>query len=338
MLYKLYRNLVFHMDPERAHDLTFSLINPAYKLGLLRLIQGCPVSDPVQVMGLEFPNRIGLAAGLDKDGKYIDALGALGFGFIEVGTVTPLPQPGNEPPRLFRIIPEQAIINRMGFNNDGVAALVQRAEHRTWPGVLGINIGKNKVTPNENAVDDYLACMRAVYPVADYIAINISSPNTPGLRELQGGDYLQNLLTTLKREQEVLRERHQKQVPLAVKIAPDLSPEEIEQVADVVQQTTCEAVIATNTTLSREGVEAYPASKEAGGLSGAPITRRSTEVIAALRTALPDSVPIIGVGGIMSLEDAQAKLDAGAALVQIYTGFIYGGPCLVKSLAKGLSG
>ncbi len=285
-------------------------------------------------MGLQFQNPVGLAAGLDKNGDYIDALGSLGFGFIEVGTVTPRPQPGNPKPRLFRLPRAEAIINRMGFNNKGVDYLIEQVKKRRYQGVLGINIGKNFDTPIENAVDDYLYCLQKVYPVADYITVNISSPNTPGLRELQHGKLLKSLINRLKSEQFVLREEFGRIVPIAFKIAPDLDADEVQEMAAIFNETKIDALIATNTTSSRDGVEGLPHSQEQGGLSGKPIFKSSTEIMHAFRQQLDSEIPIIAVGGISSVEDAREKFSAGADLVQIYSGLIYQGPGLIKKIIK----
>ena len=328
---------MFRMDAEKAH--VFGLHNLArlHRLGLIGLIKPLKFNKPVEVMGLVFPNPIGLAAGLDKDGTCIDAFASLGFGFVEIGTVTPKPQPGNEKPRLFRLKEHKAIINRMGFNNQGVDALVQRAAKRKSKGVLGINIGKNKVTPNEEALEDYLISLRKVYPVADYVAVNISSPNTPGLRDLQAGEELVALLTALKQEQGLLESEHGRYVPIALKIAPDLSPESIREIAEILADSGLDGIIATNTTIDRSAVEGHPLAGEAGGLSGAPVRDSSTEVIRILAETLQGRLPIIGVGGIMNGEDAKQKLDAGASLVQVYSGFIYKGPPLLHEIAKAIT-
>jgi dihydroorotate dehydrogenase len=288
------------------------------------------------VMGIEFPNPVGLAAGLDKNGDYVDALGALGFGFIEIGTVTPRPQPGNPRPRLFRLAASQALINRLGFNNDGVDRLVENVRRSAYRGVLGINIGKNADTPLERAADDYLECLRKVYPLASYVTINISSPTPQRLRELQQADELDRLLALLKREQRSLAQAHGRHVPLAVKIAPDLDGKGIIAIADTLRRHEIEAVIATNTTLSREGVAALPHAAETGGLSGAPLAARSTLAVRELFRALAGALPVIGVGGILTAHDAQEKIGAGAQLVQLYTGLVYGGPALVRECVDAL--
>jgi dihydroorotate dehydrogenase len=334
-MYPLLRPLLFTLDPETAHHATLDALKRAHSLGLLCAKH--PAANPRTVMGLSFPNPVGLAAGLDKNGEYIDALAALGFGFIEVGTVTPRPQPGNPKPRMFRLPEAQGIINRMGFNNLGVDALVENVKRAKYRGILGINIGKNFDTPIEKAADDYLIGLRKVYTHASYIAINISSPNTKNLRQLQGGNELDALLEQLKAEQENLAELHRKYVPLAVKIAPDLDKEQIRQIAELLIHHRIDGVIATNTTLSREGVENLPHGDETGGLSGAPVREKSTAVIRELAAALNGALPIIGVGGILSGADAVEKIQAGAALVQIYSGMIYRGPDLVGEAIKALA-
>lgn len=336
MFYSAIRKVLFQMDPEATHDFTIkalkntgaSLLNFPYK-------QTVP-EKPVQVMGIHFPNPCGLAAGLDKNGECIRAFDDMGFGFVEIGTVTPRPQPGNEKPRIFRLEQANAIINRMGFNNKGVDYLVDQVRKAKFRGVLGINIGKNKDTPEENAKDDYIHCMRKVYNHATYITVNISSPNTPGLRELQYGDALNALLSALKEEQLSLARQFDKYVPIAVKIAPDLTEEEIHSIAHCLITNEIDGVIATNTTLAREQVEHLEHGNETGGLSGAPVKDKSTEVIRTLAKALDNKLPIIGVGGISSGQDAKDKMDAGAKLVQVYTGFIYQGPELVKDIVRAL--
>ncbi len=342
--YNLLRPALFVLDPETAHHLTLDSLKTAHCLGTLPLLVKRPADDPRTVMGLTFPNPVGLAAGLDKNGAYINALAALGFGFIEIGTVTPRPQPGNPRPRMFRLPDAQGIINRMGFNNDGVDALVDNVQRAKYTGILGINIGKNADTPIEKAADDYLICLRKVYAHASYVAINISSPNTRNLRQLQGGDELDALLAQLKSEQEKLAQQHGKYIPLAVKIAPDLDSDQIKQIAALLIKHRIDGVIATNTTLSREGVEGLPHGNETGGLSGAPVRDKSTAVIrqlAAELRACPEqgrgsALPIIGVGGIMCGADAAEKINAGAALVQIYSGLIYRGWELVAECAAAV--
>jgi len=328
-MFQLFRPALFQLDPEAAHHLTLSSLKTSHALGLSGFIAPHPSDNPRTVMGLTFPNPVGLAAGLDKNGDCIDGLAALGFGFIEIGTITPLPQPGNPKPRLFRLPQAQAIINRMGFNNDGVDKLVENVKRADYRGILGINIGKNAITPIEKAADDYLICLRKVYVHASYITVNISSPNTKNLRQLQDEDALNNLLEKLKSEQQKLADIHGKYVPIALKIAPDMEGEQIRQIARLLMQHHIDGVIATNTTLSREGVENLPHGTESGGLSGAPVRDKSTAVIRQLAAELQGALPIIGVGGILSGADAVEKINAGAALVQIYSGLIYRGPELV---------
>lgn len=310
----------------------------AEKSGILGLLSPDEeLSTPVEVMGIKFPNRVGLAAGLDKEGDSIDALGRLGFGCVEIGTLTPRPQPGNPKPRLFRLIPHEAIINRMGFNNSGIEAGVKNVhKSKTFHGVIGFNIGKNKDTPNENAADDYLACLRAAHPVAGYIAVNLSSPNTPGLRDLQGADASACLLEALKKEQSRLAAENGRHVPLLFKVAPDLDDAHIRDLSKVFLDGGLDGLIATNTTLDREPVSGHPRAGEAGGLSGRPVFQRSNQVLQAFSSHFGGKIPIIGVGGIFSVDDAREKLRAGASLVQIYTSFIYRGPALVRSLAREL--
>jgi dihydroorotate dehydrogenase len=335
-LYSLLRPLLFKLNPETAHHVTLDGLQAAYKLGLLPLFSKRTADDPRTVMGLHFPNPVGLAAGLDKNGAYIDALGALGFGFIEIGTVTPRAQPGNPQPRLFRLPEAQAIINRMGFNNNGVDALIENVKNSHYKGILGINIGKNFDTPIERAAEDYLIGLRKVYAYASYIAINISSPNTKNLRQLQGGDELDALLAQLKAEQEKLAQQQGKYVPLALKIAPDLDREQIQQIATLLMRHRIDCVIATNTTLSRAGVEHLPQQAEAGGLSGAPVRDKSTNVIRQLAAELKGALPIIGVGGILNGQHAVEKIAAGASLVQVYSGLIYRGTELVTECATAI--
>ncbi len=336
MLYSLLRPALFSLDPEDAHGFTLAGIDAAYALGLLKLLPHA-AGKPVHVMGLDFPNAVGLAAGLDKDGAHINALGALGFGFVEIGTVTPRPQSGNPKPRLFRLREAEAIINRMGFNNLGVDNLVRNVTASGFKGVLGINIGKNKDTPNERAVDDYLACLDKVYAHASYVTVNISSPNTQNLRELQKDEALDALLSAIKLRQSELAQRHGKYVPIALKIAPDLDDTQIAAIAALLMMHRMDAVIATNTTLARDAVAGLPYADEAGGLSGAPVRTASTRVIRALAHHLKGEVPIIGVGGILSGADAQEKIEAGASLVQLYSGLIYRGPALVRECVERLA-
>ena len=336
MLYPIVRPALFKLDPERAHELTFQQLRFISGTPLEGLIRQSLPSRPVTCMGLTFPNALGLAAGLDKNAECIDAFGAMGFGFVEVGTVTPRPQPGNDKPRMFRLVEAEGIINRMGFNNHGVDHLVENVKKARFKGVLGINIGKNKDTPVEQGKDDYLICMEKVYAHAGYIAINISSPNTPGLRTLQYGEALDDLLSAIKLKQKELQERHLKYVPVAVKIAPDLSEEELIQVADSLVRHEIDGVIATNTTLDRALVAGLKYADEMGGLSGRPVQSRSTEVIRRLSQELQGRLPIIGVGGIDSLVSAREKMAAGATLVLIYSGFIYKGPGLIKDIVTHL--
>jgi dihydroorotate dehydrogenase len=339
LLYALVRPLLFSMDPEAAHNLTLPSLKRAAAMGLTSLVSK-PASDPREVMGIRFPNPVGLAAGLDKDGAYIDGLASLGFGFIEVGTVTPRAQPGNPMPRMFRLPRANAIINRMGFNNGGVDAFVANVQASRFfqnkEGVLGLNIGKNADTPIERAADDYLHCLAKVYPFASYVTVNISSPNTKNLRQLQGGSELDSLLSQLKAEQQRLADKHKRFVPIALKIAPDVDTEQVKAIAAALLQHKMDAVIATNTTIKRDAVSGMPHADETGGLSGAPVFEASNQVILALKAELGDVIPIIGVGGIMNGDNARAKIDAGAALVQLYTGLIYRGPALVKECAAAL--
>jgi len=335
-MYPLVRPLLFALEPEAAHYVTLQSLALLSRVGLPPAAGSAPVACAREVMGIRFPNPVGLAAGLDKNGEYIDALARLGFGFIEVGTVTPRPQPGNPRPRMFRLPAARAVINRLGFNNDGVDRLVENVKRARYRGVLGINIGKNFATPLARAADDYLACLRKVYPLASYVAVNISSPNTSDLRELQRADELAPLLSALKHEQRRLADTHGKYVPLAVKIAPDLEPRQIAAIAALLIEHQIDAVIATNTTLARGAVATLPHADEAGGLSGAPLTAMAREVVRALFRALDGALPIIGVGGIMSAADAAAMSDAGASLVQLYTGLIYRGPALVREAAAAL--
>ncbi|MGQ0333618.1 quinone-dependent dihydroorotate dehydrogenase [Halomonas elongata] len=334
-MYSLARSLLFRLDAEKAHGVALSALDMAQRLGLAAHLGKGGVEDPVTLMGLRFPNRVGLAAGLDKNADHLDALGALGFGFVEVGTVTPKPQDGNPRPRLFRLPEAGAIINRMGFNNAGVDHLVERVRRSRYTGVIGINIGKNLTTPVERAVDDYLYCLRKVHAHADYVAVNISSPNTPGLRNLQFGEHLDQLLGSLREESLALDRATGRRVPLAVKIAPDMSEAEVALVAQSLEANGVDAAIATNTTVSRDAVEGLPGAEEQGGLSGRPVFEPSNTVIRALRRRLPD-LPIIGVGGIDSGAAALEKQEAGADLVQLYSGFIYRGPALVGECVRAL--
>ena len=341
--YALTRPLLFAMDAEAAHDLTLALLARGQGTPLQWAWRSETVSDPLELAGLTFPNRVGMAAGLDKNARCIDALGAMGFGFVEVGTVTPRAQPGNPKPRMFRLPAAQALINRLGFNNDGLEAFVanvKRARVRTQPGgapmLLGLNIGKNASTPIENATSDYLECLEGVYPHADYVTVNISSPNTQNLRALQGDAALDGLLAAIAERREGLAQQHGKRVPIFVKIAPDLDEQQVDVIAQALQRHGMDGVIATNTTLARGAVQGLAHAQEAGGLSGAPVFEASNQVIRQLRAGLGSRFPIIGVGGIMGAEDAVSKIRAGADAVQIYTGLIYEGPALVTRTAKAL--
>ena len=336
MIYRLARSVIFKLDAEKAHDLAIQNFSRFTGTPLDLFYRQHVPDRPVEVMGIKFKNPVGLAAGLDKNGECIDAFGAMGFGFVEVGTVTPRPQPGNDKPRLFRVIPAEGIINRFGFNNLGVDNLVENVKKAKFDGVIGINIGKNKDTPVEKGAEDYLICMEKVYPYAGYIAVNISSPNTPGLRSLQYGEALDDLLSQLKQKQKELAEKHGKYVPLALKIAPDLEDQEIVQIAESLIKNDIDGVIGTNTTLDRSLVKNMPHCDEAGGLSGRPLQNRSTEVIRRLAEELDGALPIIGVGGIDSAISAREKLMAGAQLVQVYSGFIYHGPKLVKDIVTNI--
>ena len=337
MFYPAIRKVLFQFDAETIHEITIKGLKSTGSTPLNAFYKQRVTNKPVTVMGINFPNSLGLAAGLDKNGECINAFAAMGFGFIEIGTVTPRPQPGNPKPRIFRLPEANAVINRMGFNNKGVDYLVSQVRAAKFNGVLGINIGKNKDTPDENAKDDYIHCMRKVYDFASYITINISSPNTPGLRSLQYGDALNELLSALKTEQAELEKKYNKYVPIAVKIAPDLTEDEVNSIGISLIDNNIDGVIATNTTLSREGVEGLEFGNEQGGLSGAPVKDKSTTVISLLAKALDNKLPIIGVGGIASSHDANEKIVAGASLVQVYTGFIYQGPPLVKEIVDGFN-
>lgn len=336
-MYHFARPLFFRLDPEAAHTAALTSLGWLHRVGGVRRLAGRAVSDPVTLLGLEFPNRVGLAAGLDKNADHLDALGALGFGFIEVGTVTPQAQPGNPRPRLFRLAGHEAIINRFGFNNHGVAHLVEQVKKRRFDGVVGINIGKNLATAVDSAVDDYLVCLDTVHPHADYVTVNISSPNTPGLRALQFGEQLDALLAPIRTRGNELNVIHGRQVPLLVKIAPDMQEDEVELVAQSIARNGFDGVIATNTTVSREAVQDDAQAHEAGGLSGRPIFAASNRVIRQLRQHLPDIV-IIGVGGIDSGDAAREKMAAGADLVQLYSGLVYQGPALIGECARTLAG
>ena len=345
--YALARPFLFSLDPEAAHDITLKGLAALQGTPLQRLYGASRVEDPVQLAGLTFPNRVGMAAGLDKNARCIDGLGAMGFGFVEVGTVTPLAQPGNPKPRMFRLPEAHALINRLGFNNDGLDAFIANVKRSNFyaqrgqtgpkaPMLLGLNIGKNGATPMERATDDYLIALNGVYPYADYVAVNISSPNTKNLRTLQSDEALDGLLSAIDQRREALAQQHGKRTPIFVKIAPDLDAEQVAVIAAALQRHHMDGVIATNTTLSREAVKGMAHEAETGGLSGAPVLAMSNRVIAQLRQALGKNFPIIGVGGILSAEDALSKMRAGADVVQIYTGLIYKGPGLVKQVANAL--
>ncbi len=335
-IYSLAKPFLFQFDAEKSHDFTLNSLKLAEKSGLLNMYSKPPVCQTRQVMGIAFPNPVGLAAGLDKNAMVINGMAALGFGFIEVGTVTPRSQPGNPKPRLFRVKEAQGIVNRFGFNNLGVDHLLENVSDAQFKGVLGINIGKNFDTPIENAVDDYLICMRKVYSSASYITVNISSPNTKNLRALQEKDALSDLLATLKLEQTKLSNQHGRYVPIALKIAPDLTLEQVNEIADLLMEHRIDGVIATNTTLARDMVQGLKNAEESGGLSGAPVREKSTLVIQQLSQRLQGAVPIIGVGGILTGADAVEKIAAGASLVQIYSGLIYKGPRLVHDVCRAL--
>ena len=337
MFYSIAQKIMMRIDPEKVHDWVLGFFHKTGNSLFNRFYSQKVKSDPIEVMGITFPNCVGLAAGLDKDGEAIDAFHKMGFGHIEVGTVTPKPQPGNPKPRMFRVKEEEAIINRMGFNNKGVDNLVENLKARRSNILVGVNIGKNKDTPLDEGKNDYLMCMEKVYPHAAYITVNISSPNTPGLRSLQYGELLNELLSELKVKQSVLTEDHGRYVPLALKIAPDLSEKEIDSIAVSLLENKFDAVIATNTTLDRQGIRGLQHAEENGGLSGCPLFHSSTAVIAKLHSKLQKRIPIIGVGGINNAHDAQMKFEAGADLVQIYTGFIYQGPALIKQIIANQS-
>ncbi len=333
-MYSLLRPLLFSLPAETAHQCSLGMLDALESMGFGKVLAGHPPANPVKVMGIDFPNPVGLAAGLDKNGDHIDGLAALGFGFLEIGTVTPRPQAGNPKPRLFRLPRAQGIINRMGFNNEGVDALLQNVQQSHFRGVLGINIGKNADTPIEKATDDYLIGLTKVYPHASYVTVNISSPNTKNLRQLQQGDEFSALLAALKKAQLQLADRHGRYVPIAVKIAPDLEMPQLVDMAELLVKHQMDGVIATNTTLSRIGVEHLRHAGEAGGLSGAPVRRKSTQVLREMVKLLDGAMPVIGVGGIFSGDDVREKLDAGASLVQLYSGLIYRGPGLVKEAVE----
>ncbi|MEM9281897.1 MAG: quinone-dependent dihydroorotate dehydrogenase [Verrucomicrobiota bacterium] len=339
-LYPLARKILFSLEAEKAHHLTLSMMQSADRLGMLKLLTGGSSSGSatheeagVEVMGLRFPNRIGLAAGMDKAGKAVSAFGSIGFGHVEIGTVTPRPQPGNPQPRLFRLKEHDAVINRMGFNNPGVEGLLENLEksRRGFSGIIGINIGKNFDTPNEQFIDDYLACFEGVYGAADYVTANLSSPNTKGLRDLQSAESCRQLIAQLQEKRDDLAPQHDgKQVPIVIKIAPDLSKDTVKSLAETFSEAKVDGVLATNTTIARDAVSNHPLAVEVGGLSGTPLREKSNEILSLLRAELDPSIPIIGSGGVMTPDDVMAKLAAGAALVQIYTGLIYRGPQLVR--------
>ncbi len=335
-LYPFIRPLLFSLAPETAHEVTLKLLNMAAVSGLSKVLYPKIDHKPVTVMGLEFKNPVGLAAGLDKNGDYIAALSALGFGFLEIGTVTPRPQPGNPKPRLFRLPEHQAIINRMGFNNSGIDHLLDQVKNSAYSGILGINIGKNFDTPMEQAADDYLIGLRKAYASASYITINISSPNTKNLRQLQQGDELKNLISILKEEQQKLQQEYRNYVPLALKIAPDLNAEEIGHIAELLLDFEIDGVIATNTTIARDKIAGHQFAEEAGGLSGAPVKEQASFVVRELAQVLNGKIPIIASGGILTAADAKEKLAAGASLVQLYSGLIYRGPQLIEDIVKSL--
>ena len=335
-MYSLARPFLFCLDAEKAHDLGLAALEAAYRTGLNPLLASRPAPLPTRVFGIDFPNPVGLAAGLDKNAAHIDALAALGFGFIEVGTVTPRPQPGNPKPRMFRLPEHEAVINRLGFNNGGVDALLRNVEKAKFSGVLGINIGKNKDTPNERAVDDYLHCLDRVYARASYVTVNISSPNTQGLRDLQEEEALKRFLGRLRERQELLAAEHGKRTPMLLKIAPDLREEEMDAIAEVVLAAGMDGLICTNTTVARDAVVGDRHAGEAGGLSGRPVFARSTAVLRGMAQRLGGKLPLVGVGGILDGSDAVAKIAAGAILVQCYTGLVYRGPALVGACVEAL--
>ena len=335
MLYALARSALFRLDPEVAHDLALKSLKTLGP-GAALLGAGADRGEARKVFGIEFPNPVGLAAGLDKNGEYIDALGALGFGFLEIGTVTPRPQPGNPKPRMFRLEDHEAIINRLGFNNHGLAALLKNIERSSYRGVLGINIGKNFDTPNDRAADDYLACLEAVYAAATYVTVNISSPNTKNLRDLQSAEALDGLLGAIMGKRAALAQRYNRAKPLLVKVAPDLDDEQVASIASLAVKHGVDGLIATNTTIARTAVKGHRHELQAGGLSGRPVFAPSTEILRKLAAKLEGRVPLVGVGGILSGEDARAKIAAGASLVQVYTGFIYRGPDLILQARRAL--
>lgn len=336
-MYEFIRPLLFRLDPERSHHLALASLNLAHRLGLSSFLFPSPLSTPYSCFGLTFSNRVGIAAGFDKDAEYIDALAALGVGFIEIGTITPKPQPGNPRPRLFRLPQEKAIINRMGFGSKGINYMVEQLEKTHYRGILGISIGKNRATPNEQAIQDYVEGFSRLWKYASYIAVNVSSPNTPGLRDLQQADYLDQLLHSLKTEQISVFQSHQKYVPLVIKISPDNSRESLKDIANVLLQHRIDGVILTNTTISREGLTSTRYANEIGGLSGQPLQTISMQTLQQFHPLLKGKIPIIASGGIMDVNSAQEKISAGASLLQLYTGLIYRGPRLIKEIISSFA-
>ena len=334
--YKIARSLLFKLDAEKAHDVSINGLRALQSLGLTPLLEPNLKNNPINIMGLNFPNRIGLAAGLDKSGQCINGFGSMGFGFVEVGTITPKPQSGNPKPRLFRLKEHNAIINRMGFNNPGIENAIDNIikSSKGYGGVVGVNIGKNKITPNAQALDDYMKGLRSFYNIADYIAVNVSSPNTSGLRELQSPEYAKKLISPLMKERDLLSHQYEKIVPIAVKLDPDMQRDQIMALAELFLELKIDAVIATNTTVSRDKVQDHKLSQELGGLSGKPLHSQSNDAIHNFKNSLNDEIPIIGVGGILSKKDAEEKIEAGAKLLQIYTGLIYKGPALIRELIE----
>ena len=334
--YKIARSLLFKLDAEKAHDVSINGLRALQSLGLTPLLEPNLKNNPINIMGLNFPNRIGLAAGLDKSGQCINGFGSMGFGFVEVGTITPRPQSGNPKPRLFRLKEHNAIINRMGFNNPGIENAIDNIikSSKGYSGIVGVNIGKNKITPNAEALDDYMKGLRSFYNIADYIAVNVSSPNTSGLRELQSPEYAKKLISPLMKERDLLSHQYEKIVPIAVKLDPDMQRDQIMALAELFLELKIDAVIATNTTVSRDKVQDHKLSQELGGLSGKPLHSQSNDAIHNFKNSLNDEIPIIGVGGILSKKDAEEKIEAGAKLLQIYTGLIYKGPALIRELIE----
>ncbi len=334
--YKIARSLLFKLDAEKAHDVSINGLRALQSLGLTPILEPNLKNNPINIMGLNFPNRIGLAAGLDKSGQCINGFGSMGFGFVEVGTITPKPQSGNPKPRLFRLKEHNAIINRMGFNNPGIENAIDNIikSSKGYSGIVGVNIGKNKITPNAEALDDYMKGLRSFYNIADYIAVNVSSPNTSGLRELQSPEYARKLISPLMKERDLLSHQYEKIVPIAVKLDPDMQRDQIMALAELFLELKIDAVIATNTTVSRDKVQDHNLSQELGGLSGKPLHSQSNDAIHNFKNSLNDEIPIIGVGGILSKKDAEEKIEAGAKLLQIYTGLIYKGPALIRELVE----